>query len=165
MVVEDAVIPSPLVAYKDEVKYSLFREWIIEHLEHGLFVHPNVMPVMIPQFGYAITSLTDEVIKEGSIITQTPRRCVLSPRNVSSPELAQVFASDEYGEQDFTPIVKLTLAYIYECCQDKNSPWYGYLTSLCVPDSPFFWDLDELELLFGTQTYAEYCQNIVFSLS
>ncbi len=162
MAVNSEVLPSPLVAYNDEVKYSLFRPWIEEHLSHGMFIHPNVMPVIIPQFGYAICSLTEEVIKEGSIITQTPKRCILSPRNVSSPELAQILVSDEYAEKENTPLVKLTLAYIYECCQDKNSPWYGYLTSLCVPDSPFFWEPEERELLLGTQAYEEFDKNIVF---
>ena len=162
MAIDSGDVPWPLVAYKDEVKYSLFRRWIEEHLDHGMFIHPNVMPVIIPQFGYSICSLTEEVIKEGSIITQTPKRFILSPRNVSSPELAQIFASDDCAEKDYSPLVKLTLAYIYECCQEQNSPWYGYLTSLCGPDTPFFWEYEELELLFGTQAYEQFDKNIVF---
>jgi hypothetical protein len=161
----DIAVPSPLVAYNNDRNLSLFREWVEQHLEHGMFVHPNVMPVIIPGFGNGVVALTDQVIKDGSIISQTPKRCILSPRNVSRPELARILASDECEDQDYTPIVKLTLAYLYECCQGENSPWHGYLTSLCVPDCPYFWEPDERELLVGTQTYAEHVQNIVISLS
>ena len=153
--------PTPLIAYKHDKRLSLFVHWIEDRIDSGIWFHPNTTPVHITQFGYGISAVSDKLIAAGQLLAQVPKRWILSPRNVSSPELAEILASDEYKE-DLTPTMKLTIAYIYESCKGEQSPWYGYLTSLNIPDVPFFWDADEVELLKGTHAHEEHLLNYVF---
>jgi hypothetical protein len=155
--------PSPLIAYKHDNRLSLFVHWLEDRIDAGIWFHPNTTPVHITQFGYGISAVSDKLIAAGQLLAQVPKRWILSPRNVSSPELAQILAGDEYKE-DLTPTMKLTIAYIYESCKGEQSPWYGYLTSLNIPDVPFFWDADQVELLKGTHAHEEHLLNYVSHL-
>ena len=152
--------PSPLIAYNHEKRLSAFITWLENRVEDGIWFHSNLCPVYIAQFGSSICNVPDQVIPAGTILSSTPKRWILSPRTVSSQQLVEVLASDECND-DLTPMMKLTIAYIFECCKGEASPWYGYLTTLNVPDVPYFWNADEVDMLKGTHAHEEHLLHYV----
>lgn len=156
------IAPSPLIAYKHEDRLVTFVNWCEERCADGMWMHPETQPIYIATHGNSIAAMSTAVISKGSLLSQVPKRWILSPRNVSSPELAQILNSEEYMDE-MTSVMKTTIAYIYESCRGVKSPWYGYFTSLSIPDTLLLWEPDEVALLKGTLAHEQYILDYVHS--
>ena len=74
---------------------------------------------------------------------------MLSVRTVSSKALEEAIQAEK-----LTGVEGLAIAYIYESCKEKQSFFYGYLSTFTVPDVPMLWRDEEKLLLRGTEIEA-----------
>ena len=122
----------------------------INHNRHkGLKLHPSLTFMFNKKWRYGVGAFTTVNLVANTVVAQIPKSCILSVRTVSNPMLRDLLQSRNLGG-----LVGLTIAYIYESCQGKSSPFYDYISCFTYPDIPKLWKSDEKALLKGTDLEA-----------
>jgi hypothetical protein len=142
-----------LVYQKDpmSLRLDLFHEWLKSKQARGLKVHPALAIAFNKYQRYGIAAYVPSGLKKGDVLLDVPHSFILSTRTVSDPMVSRILST-----QEFRNMIGLTIAYIYESCKRRNSPFYGYLTSFTCPNVPLFWTTEDQALLKGTDIHFVY---------
>jgi len=131
--------PTPHEAFK------FLRQWVDAHRRSGVYLDQNLVFAHDPQWGNGFVALTPWGIPADTTVVKMPKSHCLTARTVNSPQLRELLRSSQ-----FDPVTAMTIAYMYECRPDYNSPWSGYLGCLSLPDVPRLWVDEEKAWLKGT---------------
>lgn len=128
-----------------EDKHQKLVSWMIDN---SIELSRSIRLDNSPLGGIGVFS--EKKIDKDSVLLSVPKECVLSPQSCGISNLLE--------EYELEGMSGLTVAYMFEKSQGKNSPWYAFLESFdSEPDStslPRFWTEQEQEWLKGTELEA-----------
>lgn len=128
-----------------------FNKWLEERRFQGLYLHPCLAIIHHPRWQYGIGAyMVGNLLTDGTVVARIPKEFILSIRTTSSHNLRAALELES-----IKGILGLTIAYIYESCRTKESPFYGYLSCFTCPDVPRLWTDDQRVLLSGTEIDAQ----------
>jgi hypothetical protein len=154
--------PSPLVRNPTSVGLGLFRrtsphgvdyplesfqQWLTERKRKGLFIHESLAFIFNYNWDYGVGAFMTDGLKDQTTIVKIPKVFTLSQRTVSNEALRTILAENT----ELDAMSKLAIAYIFESCKREESPFFGYLSIITLPDVPRLWHADELWYLRGTE--------------
>jgi hypothetical protein len=151
------VVPQPSVTPYAS-KPTFFEQWVIDHRETGLWLHPSLGWHRSLTYGRGISSIDTWNLEKGTVIAEIPKSLIFSRRTVSN----SIFRDYVLPHLHEPPIVVLAIAYIHEVIMREESHFYPYLESLPVPNVPRTWTAEEQELLKGTEVESTEEQKWVF---
>lgn len=128
-----------------------FNKWLEERRFQGLYLHPCLTFIHHPRWQYGIGAyFAGNRLTDGTVVARIPKEFILSVRTTSSHNLRTALELE-----NIKGILGLSIAYIYESCRKKESPFYGYLSCFACPDVPRLWTDDQRDLLAGTEIDAD----------
>jgi hypothetical protein len=123
----------------DKTKYEKFIKYLVDNriqLSKSVEIRPSGLG------GVGVFALTD--LPADTVLLQVPKTEVLSPSTCGIANLLEIAGLDG--------MIGLTVAYIFEKCQGKASPWFEYLETIEKTDQlPRFWSDQEKARFTGTE--------------
>jgi hypothetical protein len=136
---------------------NLFHAWITERSTKGLFVHESLAFIYNRNWEHGIGAFMTEGLKDQTTIVKIPKIFTLSQRTVSNEALRTILTENT----ELDAMCKLAIAYIFESCKGEESPFYGYLSIITLPDVPRLWGETEYHFLKGSGAEMPYEKSYV----